>query len=80
VPITVVPVTDNNSNDTWKPEQISQQRIISLYKHQIENVGELCVWDSIDEHISDAAVKQWHNHLCATIARADGRHLVHNRS
>jgi len=54
------------------PEEISKQRIISLYKRQMKNVDELCehlltLGDSADQCIIDAAVKQWHTYLCACV-------------
>jgi len=52
-----------------------------VYKAKVNDVDELgqriqTVWDELDRHIIDKAIKQWHTHVRACI-KAKGGHFEH---
>jgi len=53
-----------------------------VYKVKVNDVDELCqriqtVWDELDQHIIDKAIKQWHTQLGACV-EAKGGHFEQN--
>ena len=54
----------------------------NVYKTKIANVDELCdrivnAWKELDQHVIDAAVRQWRARRLRACVSARGGHFVH---